>query len=90
MVPYGTYAGADFNLTLSHSRLRSSAVHPNYKEKGVEKVSPIGWAHLYLSDNVHSTRKRTKNLIFGNGRIVWEKLVSPMQSENMYTEIQGR
>ncbi len=57
----GPSAGADCNLTLSHSRLRSRSFPPQLHRKrgGVGKVSPIGWAHLYLSAyNGTTNRKR--------------------------------
>ncbi len=34
---YGTLSKAEYSLTLSHSRLRSPAFHPNYKRK------KVGW-----------------------------------------------
>ncbi len=46
----GPSAGADYNLTLSHSRFQSYFTPQLHRERGrVEKVSPISWVHLYLS-----------------------------------------
>ncbi len=44
-------------LTLSHSQLHSQLSYPSSlqrKKGGVGKISPIGWAHLYLSANFQS------------------------------------
>jgi hypothetical protein len=43
----GPYAVADYNFTLSHSRLRSQLSTPPTSTKGMGR----GWAHLYLSAN---------------------------------------
>jgi hypothetical protein len=53
----GPYAGADYNLALSHSRLRSTAVHPHYKVKGVGKVFYWLGTFVFVNRKRESTSK---------------------------------
>ncbi len=54
MIPY---AGADYNLTFSQSRLQLFNSTPTTKGKGgAGKVSPIGWSHLYLTASFYDMK----------------------------------
>ncbi len=52
----GPFAGADYNLTLSHMRFQSPAFHLNthISREGGGEASPIGWAHLCMTANFHN------------------------------------
>jgi hypothetical protein len=48
------YDGVDYN---SPYLIVKSAIHPHYKERGgLGKISPFGWAHLYLSANFQNNK----------------------------------
>jgi hypothetical protein len=53
----GPYAGVDYNSAyISVIFVVSFPSAPQSEKSGVEKISPIGWAHVYLSDNFQNNQ----------------------------------